>query len=334
MKMSAGSTEGYESLLYKRSINPLQLYIASSHITASITYQRKMSTSAKGTILLLGGTGKVSSRIAPLLSQNKYTTLLASRSGTCKAALPHVQGVKFDWFDESTWSTVFTNHPTIRSIFIIAPPIMDCVPLMKSFIDFSLSHGAKRLVLLSASVADVADGPAMGQVADYVKALGIEYAILKPTWFMENFSELQHLPTIRDKDIIVTATGEGRLPFVSAEDIAEVGYRALTDERSHDCDHLILGPELFSYDEVAELFTKVLGRKITHVKITEEQAAAAMKQFMPADYAKMLAALDTAIKEGKENRLNDTVLKVTGRPPKKLEVYLGECMARGVWDKK
>jgi festuclavine dehydrogenase len=73
---------------------------------------------------------------------------------------------------------------------------------------------------------------------------------LKPTWFMENFSEQQHLPTIRDQDVIITATGEGRLPFVSAEDIAAVGFRALTDERSHDCDHLILGPELFSYDEV------------------------------------------------------------------------------------
>lgn len=86
--------------------------------------------------------------------------------------------------------------------------------------------------------------------------------------------------------------------------------------------------------QIAECFTKALGRKITHVKITEEQEAAAMGQFMPADYARMLAALDTAIKEGRENRLNDTVLKVTERPPKKFEVYLGECVARGVWDKK
>jgi len=293
-----------------------------------------MSTSAKGAMLLLGGTGKVSSRIAPFLSQNGYTTLIASRSGTCKTALPHVQGVKFDWFDESTWSPLFTAHPTISSIFIIAPPVMDCIPLMKSFIDLSVQNGVKRLVLLSASLADVADGPAMGQVSDYVKSLGVEYAILRPTWFMENFSEQQHLPTIRGQDMIVTATGEGKLPFVSANDIAAVGYRALTDEVPHNTDHVILGPELFSYDEIAELFTKALGRKITHVKITEEQEAAAMEQFMPGDYARMLAALDTAIKEGKESRLNDTVLKVTGRPPKKFEVYLGECMARGVWDKK
>jgi hypothetical protein len=73
---------------------------------------------------------------------------------------------------------------------------------------------------------------------------------------------------------------------------------------------------------------------ITHVKISEEQMAATMEQFMPSDYAKMLAGLDTAIKEGKEDRLSDVVLNVTGRPPKKFEVYLGECVPRGVWDKK
>ena len=168
---------------------------------------------------------------------------------------------------------------------------------------------------------------------------------------MENFSEQQYLPSIRDEDRIVTATGDGRVPFVSAEDIADVAYRALVDERSHDTDHLILGPELFSYDEVsslpplvdsgltyqmqiAEIFTKALGRTITHVKITGDQVAAGMEQWaIPPDYARMLAGLDTAIKDGKENRLNDVVLKVTGHPPKKFEVYLRECTIRGVWDK-
>ena len=209
-----------------------------------------MSTSAKPTVLLLGGTGKISSRIAPLLSQDGNPTLVASRSGTVKTSLPHVQAVQFDWFNESTWVDLFTAHPTISSIFIIAPPIMDCVPLMKSFISLSLTHHIKRLVLLSASLADVADGPAMGEVSDFVRGLGVEWCVLRPTWFMENFSEQQHLPTIRDQDMIITATGEGKLPFVSADDIATVGYRALTDEVPHNTDHLILGPELFSYDEV------------------------------------------------------------------------------------
>jgi festuclavine dehydrogenase len=62
---------------------------------------------------------------------------------------------------------------------------------------------------------------------------------------------MQHLYSIRDADNIVTATGEGKLPFVSADDVASVAFRALTDEKSHNTDHLLLGPELLSYDDVS-----------------------------------------------------------------------------------
>jgi festuclavine dehydrogenase len=59
------------------------------------------------------------------------------------------------------------------------------------------------------------------------------------------------LVTIRDNSQIITAAGDGKIPFISADDIANVAFRALTDEKAHNTDHLILGPELFTYDEVS-----------------------------------------------------------------------------------
>ena len=47
-----------------------------------------------------------------------------------------------------------------------------------------------------------------------------------------------------------SATGDGKIPFVAAEDIAAVAHHALVDEKSHDCFHNILGSELLSYDDV------------------------------------------------------------------------------------
>lgn len=61
---------------------------------------------------------------------------------------------------------------------------------------------------------------------------------------------MEHQRTIRDQDLIMTAAGDGRVPFVSAEDIATVAFRALTDKEGHNADHLILGHDLLSYDEV------------------------------------------------------------------------------------
>lgn len=49
-----------------------------------------------------------------------------------------------------------------------------------------------------------------------------------------------------------------------------------------------------------------------------------MANSMPEDYAKMLAELDTVIKNGGEEKLNGVVLSVTGRPSRGLEDFMDE----------
>lgn len=66
----------------------------------------------------------------------------------------------------------------------------------------------------------------------------------------ENFLEDGSRFLIKDHGKVYTVTGNGKAPFVSADDIALVAYRALTDKKSHNTDHVILGPELLKYEEV------------------------------------------------------------------------------------
>jgi festuclavine dehydrogenase len=88
--------------------------------------------------------------------------------------------------------------------------------------------------------------------------------------------------------------------------------------------------------QVAALLSAKLGRKITLVNITEDEAASAMIAAwgLPGDYARILAQLDTAIKNGEEERLNDVVLQVTGRKPKTFEEFVNECVEKGVWEQR
>ena len=77
-----------------------------------------------------------------------------------------------------------------------------------------------------------------------------------------------------------------------------------------------------------------MGRKITHVNVSEDESAAALeKHGIPADYARMLAKLDTYIKEGKEENENDTVFKVTGKQPVRFEEFVKSCIEKKVWEK-
>jgi uncharacterized protein YbjT (DUF2867 family) len=134
----------------------------------------------KPTILLIGGTGKVGSSIARRLKEYEHPTIIASRRGI---APPGFIGCQFDWLDEETYNAPFQKAQSITSVFLTAPGEIDVFTPMKAFIDFARMKGVKRFVLLSASVFK-AGGPAMGQVHQYLIDIGVDYAVLRPTWFM------------------------------------------------------------------------------------------------------------------------------------------------------
>ena len=77
---------------------------------------------------------------------------------------------------------------------------------------------------------------------------------------MQNFSEAQHLAPIRGEGKVYSATGNGKVPFVSTEDIARVAQRLLLDEKPHNADYIVLGPELLSYDDVSCNFPYLMHR--------------------------------------------------------------------------
>jgi festuclavine dehydrogenase len=63
-----------------------------------------------------------------------------------------------------------------------------------------------------------------------------------------------HAALIRDKNMIRSATHNGKIPWVSVGDVAAVAYHALVDEPAHNTEHFILGPELLSYGDVSGHF--------------------------------------------------------------------------------
>ncbi|KAI0436162.1 putative ergot alkaloid A [Xylaria telfairii] len=271
------------------------------------------------TILLLGGRGKTASRIAALVHAANLQFLVASRSVSTTS--PYRQ-VHFDWTQDDTFKNPFVKASNdgmkpISSVYLVPPPIFELSPPMIRFVDFARQQGVRKFVLLSASIIEKG-GEAMGLVHEHLDRLDVEYTVLRPTWFMENFSspnELQQVG-IKDKSEIYSATGDGKIPFVSVDDVARVGFRALVDEKSHNTEHIILGPELLTYDQVAAILTSVLGRNITHIRLSEAELSRRLVALgMPAEDAEMLAGMDSMIKAGVEDRLNQVVEEITGTGP-------------------
>ena len=57
--------------------------------------------------------------------------------------------------------------------------------------------------------------------------------------------------SIKENNEISSATGEGKIPLVAVEDIAQAAFNALTAEKAPNKDYFLVGPELWSYDEVS-----------------------------------------------------------------------------------
>ncbi|KAI1138191.1 putative ergot alkaloid A [Hypoxylon sp. FL0543] len=279
-----------------------------------------MASSTSSAVLVTGGTGKVGSRLVPLLIEAGIPALVASRSGKAPAG---ATGVHFDWDDEATWQPILANP--VRAVFIVAPAAPDQSPFIK-FVDQARARGVQRFVVLSASSVEEG-GPLMGGTHKRLRELGdegkVEWAVLRPTWFMQNFSEGYHVQTIKEENKIYSATGPGRIPWVAAEDIAAVGFQALTTPQPPNTDYLVLGPELLKYTDLADIFTSVLGRKITYHELTEAELAARFQQIgAPPEFAAVLAAMDTGIRNGAEDRTNDVVRTVGKKEPRRFREFV------------
>lgn len=138
------------------------------------------------TILLTGGTGKTGSRLAHLLKDANHSFLIATRSPEKLPEAFQGQGVKFDWNDPATHENPFKADANIDRVYLIGVPAVDMLTPMKPWIDLAVSKGVKRIVVLSATAFPYG-GQSVGAIHKYVAELGIDYCVLRPSWFFGAF---------------------------------------------------------------------------------------------------------------------------------------------------
>ncbi|MFJ4094249.1 NAD(P)H-binding protein [Kitasatospora sp. NPDC089913] len=275
--------------------------------------------------LVVGATGTTGSRTVAALVAAGHRVGAASRRA---APLPGATAVRFDWYDPTTFDAALGDHDRLYLVPPVGEP--EPLPVMLPFLRLAVAAGVRRAVLLSSSAVPEG-GPAVGAVHAELPGLFEEWAVLRPSWFLQNFTGAHpHARSIREEGVVRTATGSGRVGFVDAADIAAVAAHALTADRAPDTDLVLTGPEALGYDDIARIAAEFLGRPVVHRRLGRAELAAELTRGMPARFAAMLADLDGAIAAGAEDRTTDTVLRLTGRPPHGFrEVAARELRPRG-----
>jgi len=262
-----------------------------------------------GLVLVTGGTGKTGRRVAEQLSAAGADVRVASRGGP----------QPFDWSNPDTWGAALEG---VSAVYLVPPPAAgDASATMIALVQAAMARGARCFVLLSGSPI-FEGGPGVGQTHLWLRENAADWAVLRPSWFMQNFTEGQHLAAIREEGAIYSATEDGRIPFIDADDIAASAVAALTAPAPLNRDFILTGPEPISYDEVARHMSEAAGGPITHRRVSAEDLAAWYRSIgRPALLAQMMGMMDTMIAGGAEDRVTGAVLELTGRPPKDFSAF-------------
>ncbi|KAF9009634.1 hypothetical protein BDQ17DRAFT_1421799 [Cyathus striatus] len=276
------------------------------------------------TVLITGGTGNTGLKLARLLRNASIPVLITSRSGSAPDSFP---AVRFDWFDSSTFSAPFEKDTDIDKIYFVGPRNENMLSIAKPFIDLAVEKGVKQWVILGGSQGKKG-GKVHGAVHQYLDEKDVDHTMLRSAWFQENFST-QFLHSIKTRNEIMSAVGNGHIPFVSSSDIAQAAFEVLTTDSKElkNCEPYVVGPELFTYDETATLLSETLGRTITHRRIPFEEVHKFWVSIgLAEDTAARLARLETNAANGSDeacfNAEDRKEIKFTGK--KTLRQYFEE----------
>ena len=270
----------------------------------------------EGTVLVLGATGKTGRRIVERLEARGTPTRRGSRS-----AVP-----SFDWNNEANWDECLAG---VRAVYINYAPDLampGATDSIQALVDKARQHGVEHLVLLSGR------GEEEAQACErIVQDSGIDWTIVRASWFNQNFSEGAFVEMVQAGQITLPAV-ETPEPFVDVDDIAEIAVVALTEPGHAGELYEVTGPRLLTIAEVAAEISQASGREIEFVPVPHEAFVKEVADSgAPKDVVWMLDYLFATVLDGRNAYLTDGVQRALGRPPKDFADYAREIAASGIW---
>lgn len=231
----------------------------------------------------------------------------------------NVTPIKLDYHQVGTIGSALEGAD---GLFLIALPLDPKAPkVLSPVIDRAKKAGVKHIVLHSALGVDLNEEAPLRKVERYLMNSGVPYTILRPNFFMDNFSSGSLAPMIRERDGIYLPSGEGKTSFIATRDIAAVAAAAF-EQGLVGREFNLTGPEALDHYLVAEIIGEIAGRTITYHPVSEEDFLGLLRERgLPEPESRYLAGLYALVHEGRMARLTGDVREVTGREPMRFAAF-------------
>ena len=271
-----------------------------------------MNPSNSFPLLFLGAPGLIGNHVITALIKAGCTVLAGSRRGLSVGGAP---GVVVDLRDPESLARAMRGMATVG---LVIPDVNDMESLGLNAVAAAKAASVRRLLWFS-SFGAKADNQARFSsrhpaIDEAVRASGIPYTILRPNFFMQDFTAF-YGETIRTTGTIFLPLGDARVSHLDLRDLAEAALVALTNDRHLGKSYDMSGPEALHTAEVAEQIGSAIGRKIRYQPISVTAMEASLREAgMEPWFAEGLAELYGWIRDsGLGSEVTDAVEQLIGR---------------------
>ncbi|UAM99056.1 NmrA family NAD(P)-binding protein [Polaribacter litorisediminis] len=269
-------------------------------------------------ILIIGGTGKTGRRVAQNLTQTGHKVRVVGRK----------TNPAFDWSNPETYAEALKDMDRAYIVYypdLAVPGARDAITALT---EKALEAGLEKVVLLSGKGETEAEA-----CEDIVANSGLNYTLVRASWFNQNFSEGAFLEFVKNGTVALPMP-EAEIPFVDADDIADVVSKVLIDDTFKGKTITVTGPQKRTFKEIVDIMSESIDKPIQYIPISIDEFKEGMRQAgLPDSYVWLFGYLFKEVLGNPENQeVSEDVAKVLGRPAKDFETYAKETAATGIWN--
>jgi uncharacterized protein YbjT (DUF2867 family) len=279
-------------------------------------------------ILVTGGTGLVGRGVVRLLSEQGVAARALSRNLQNAQSLPGITWVAGDLAKLESLPAAFKGTKTL---FLVSSIGEDTAVLQHNALEAARNARLTHIVKLSAfGASSHSNAPICRwhyQVEQEMQQSGMDWTILRPHHFMQNL--LAQTQYIINDSVVYSASGDGRIPYIDARDIAAVAAVTLTKPGHRGKKYVLTGSEALSYRQATEIISNTIGKPLRFVDESPEEARARRRRegYAPAILESALAISAYQRAEGKTLTITSVVADLTGRAPRTFAEFVRDHAA-------
>ena len=276
-------------------------------------------------IFITAATGSIGSELCRLLAgENIPSRVMYRREGQqTRFQNLSLQAVQADFDDADSMQQAMQE---CDKLFLLTAPDQKHAEREIAIINLAVSLGFQHIVKVSTANTNqsskLAYARSHAQIDAYLRNQSIDWTILRPTGFMQNFLEYAH-PI--GKGILPHMLGEGQIGYIDLRDIALVAKHVLIQTAHTKATYYLTGPAPMTAAQVACELTTGLGSAIQAVNQSEAETRKALAYSgLDAWHIDALIEQFKIGANGGEIDVTGEVARITGQTPRTFAQFVSE----------